>query len=363
MKKSTKILLISIIIILVAFGTYLTIPKHNVFVKGPDMSIPMEDHHGVLLNDGNVLLIGNYKMGELFVPSRRKIYTVGEMRESKLHYSATLLNDGKVLIAGGSGNKNKPFKQTEFYNPKTYLFEKGPDLNFAREKHTATLLKDGRVLIVGGSFFDYQKGKSYFVKNVEIYNPKTNKFEIGPKMLYPRTEHRAILLKDGCVLVIGGKPHVAELYDPKINKFVKIKNMNYPAYFLQTATLNDGRVLIVTGSKHGEVIEVFDPDKREFSVLLDKIPDKSPSSTMTVLKNGNVLFTGGYKKENWYVIETKESLIFNSINKQFIKGPNLKIKRGGHVATLLNDGTIFITGGNSASPGTKIELRTELYIP
>lgn len=374
MKK--KNLLIGLIVLVIVFGIYQLIPKHNVFVRTGDMNYARSGHKSVLLNDGNVLLVGGNTceysnncqtatyVSETYYPKKMfnkfSIMTLKEMGIGNV----TVLKNGKVLICGSLLYKtfttnNKDTSICALFNSTVDTYNIVGSLNYPRHYNTTTLLQDGRVLIVGGGSGNISELISYS----EIYNPKTNKIEIGPKMLYPRVDHQAILLKDGCVLIIGGKPHIAELYDPKINKFVKIKNMNYPAYFLQTATLNDGRVLTVTGSKKGEVMEVFDPARREFNILLDKIPDKSPSSTMTVLKNGNVLFTGGYKKENWYGISTKGSLIFNPITKQFIKGPDMKIKRGEHTATLLQDGKVLITGGYSKGPQNKLEKSAELYIP
>ena len=86
-------------------------------------------------------------------------------------------------------------------------------LNTARRGHTATLLQDGKVLIVGG---DNQTG---IIGQAEIYDPATKNFTAGPSLQTARTDHAAIALPDGRVLVIGGRDQngplaSSEIYNP-----------------------------------------------------------------------------------------------------------------------------------------------------
>src|SRR5581483_9740154 len=72
-------------------------------------------------------------------------------------------------------------------------------LNVARAYHTATLLNDGRVLIAGG--FD---ANSDVLNSFDIYDPRSGSFSATGTMTTTRTYHTATLLPNGMVLIVGG---------------------------------------------------------------------------------------------------------------------------------------------------------------
>ena len=102
--------------------------------------------------DGHVFLTGYHgspergaKTAEIYDRSSSSWSSAGTMASSRDLHTATLLQDGRVLVAG-SGNKS-----TEIYDPSTDSWSAAADLLELRKVHTATLLPDGRVLVVGGS--------------------------------------------------------------------------------------------------------------------------------------------------------------------------------------------------------------------
>src|SRR5712664_727482 len=94
---------------------------------------------------------------------------ISNMNNPRECHTATLLNKGKVLVAGGSlGNGIGYLATTELYDPTTGTFTDTGSLNAARGCHTATLLNDGKVLVAGGSVDGTRA-----LASSELYDPAT----------------------------------------------------------------------------------------------------------------------------------------------------------------------------------------------
>ena len=117
-------------------------------------------------------------------------------------------------------------------------------MSVGRWSHSATLLDDGRVLIVGGKERPYGS-----VPSTEIFDPTNNSWSSAGNTLKPRGEgHTAILLNNGQVLVTGGtEDDSSELYDPDENKWLYADNMMESRKWASATLLPDGRVIIVGG--------------------------------------------------------------------------------------------------------------------
>ena len=141
-----------------------------------------------------------HKSAELFDPATgNSTRTTGFMAYSSALHTATLLNNGNVLVAGG-WDSAKSHNDAQLYNPNTGLFTATGSMTFARSAHTATLLNNGMVLITGG--YD----GAVPMASAELYNPVTGLFTtIGP-MHVARSAHTATLLNNGKVLIAGGTP-------------------------------------------------------------------------------------------------------------------------------------------------------------
>jgi len=90
----------------------------------------------------------------------------GNLNTSRHFHTATLLPDGKVLVAGGyyfQMGEMKPLQESEVYDPATGTWTATGNLNTARGGHTATLLPDGKVLVAGGG------GSSGLLNSSEVY--------------------------------------------------------------------------------------------------------------------------------------------------------------------------------------------------
>ena len=89
----------------------------------------------------------------------------GNLNFARHSHTATLLPNGKVLVAGGSSRTILTPYQSELYDPATGTWTQTGSLNVGREKHTATLLPNSNVLVAGGAFI---------LKSSELFRPKTN---------------------------------------------------------------------------------------------------------------------------------------------------------------------------------------------
>jgi len=195
--------------------------------------------HSILLKNGNALVLFNgNKKTEIYDTVNGTFTFSGRMNQSRSDYTATLLKDGKVLIAGGEGYQPNLSAQeaknllgftftnysTELYNPKAQQFKYSANMIAPRQGHTAVLLPNGNVLIAGGMSDTLSKNRkiaSALLSSAEIYDTKTDSFKSTGNMITPRLWFSSILLNNGKVLVTGGKGkknndilNSAELYDP-----------------------------------------------------------------------------------------------------------------------------------------------------
>ena len=132
-----------------------------------------------------------------------------DMAASRFLHTATPLytdgrdNESRVFVAGGSegGTPTVPASvaTTEIFDPLTRSFSAGPLMSVERAVHTATLLPDGRVLIAGG-----MDATGVCHAACEIFDPATGTLAPTAPMSTERAGHSATLLPDGRVLVAGG---------------------------------------------------------------------------------------------------------------------------------------------------------------
>ncbi len=150
----------------------------------------------------------------------------GPLGAGRQIHTATLLADGRVLVAGGFDFADQPLSSAAVYDPATGTFSPTGSMATARGLATATLLADGRVLVAGGGAATWVQ-PGLVLASAELYDPKTGTFSPTGSMATAREGHTATLLRDGRVLIAGGidastGDHTvasAELYDPKTGTF------------------------------------------------------------------------------------------------------------------------------------------------
>jgi hypothetical protein len=177
------------------------------------MVIPRRSQSATLLNNGKVLVAGGtdnlgnvFAEAELFDPVGGTFSLTGNMQSARYLYEATLLNDGRVLVTGGLVDVNGNVLATaeaELFDPASGSFAPMGSMTIRRYLHTATLLSDGKVLVAGG--VDDTTGSNPSA-GAELFDPTSSNFTPTGSMGTPRSSHTATLLTDGTVLVTGVGP-------------------------------------------------------------------------------------------------------------------------------------------------------------
>lgn len=344
------------------------------FVQTGAMTTPRAEHTATLLQDGRVLITGGFgtdsllSSAELYDPSSGTFKPTGSMMVARRMHTATLLADGRVLIAGGWG-----LSSVEIYDPSTGTFVPTGDLLEDQGGHSATLLPDGRVLIAGGE----RSAQPWpTAARAEIYDPATGSFSFAANYadggtLYPAGGPiwpTSNLLPDGRVLLIGENP--PELYDPASGNFSSTgamveRDYSYGVEWQAASSLRDGTVLVTGGNDDMtcggfDSAELYELSSGTFHVV-GPMTRPRDIHTSTLLPDGTVLLAGG--GEGWCFSNTTDTAeLYLPSNHSFVVAGRMTRSRTHHTATLLNDGTVLIVGGDSYWPH-EITNSAELYHP
>ena len=286
-------------------------PQTGSFTATASMTTGRVYHTATLLANGKVLITGGYNgtayvaTAELFDPAagtNGNFNSTGSMSTSRANHTATLLADGTVLVAGGQSGSAKStiLDSAQIYDPATGLFAAtNGSLSVGRRYHSATLLSDGRVLIAGGGTTDTT------TNSAAIYIPATGTFTaLSATMASPRNSHAAVLLNDGRVLLTGGYNvstilASAEIFDPAgAGTFSATASPMASGRVNHTATrLLNGKVLIAGGyisfSTTSASGELFNTAAGGSFVAAGTMTSARAYHSAVTLNNGKVLISGG----------------------------------------------------------------------
>ncbi len=310
------------------------------------MHFARSEHTATLLNNGKVLVVGGYGdaglTAELFDPATATwTVTSGMIHFPPTGHTATLLNNGKVLVAGGDGAAGAT---AVLYDPATGDWTETGRMVVYHSQHTATLLSDGKVLVAGGVCGTCSPGNPGIA---ELYDPATGSWTSAGWMRWGRFDHTSTLLKNGNVLAAGTawSGASAELYDPATGSWIDTASMLVGRSKHTAILLNDGKVLVAGGYGGGASVELYDPSAGIWSAT-GNMGDARVFHTATRLANGRVLVTGsavGGDIGIWPQLDTAEE--YDPASGSWGTRTFMRTGRSGHTATLLNDGRVLVAGG------------------
>lgn len=199
------------------------------------------------------------------------------LSSNRIAHAATRLQDGRVLITGGTTTFDIPAGSTnylpifqgslataEIYDPSTgQIIPAANAMSSARMAHTAVLLDDGRVLVAGGirgGQVVFGVSAPLYAQTADLFDPATNQFTPVAGPAIPRVAHTANRLPDGTVLVIGGAGGTlvatlssSEIFDPVANQWAPGPALGQGTLALHSATALPDGTLYVAGGAVGAV--------------------------------------------------------------------------------------------------------------
>lgn len=321
---------------------------------GLEMLVSRASHTATLLPDGRALVAGGCaadgcedneraQRSELYDPARGRFVEGPALTVPRAGHTATALGDGRVLLTGGYGGEGRaPHASAEIFDPRTGAFAAVGRMAVARGAHTATRLTDGRVLIAGG--VDGRRALS----TVELFDPATDSFTAAADLPAPLATHGAALLADGRVLVAGGQAatghgnslvDTAFAYDLRVDRWTALGRLSVPKYKLAVAALPDGGAIVIGGQTADEAgarlatTELFDPRTGRFRAGPAMAERRYKiSDAVAALADGRIAVAGGYGVETY-------------AGGRFTPSGTGTYERQFPAAVALRDGSVLVTGG------------------
>ncbi len=320
------------------------------FEQTGSLATPRSSHSATMLPNGKVLVAG-LTLGEsteLYDNASGTWTETGNLAVNHWSFTATLLPNGKVLAAGGQtvieGDMIVGSAECELYDPTNGTWTPTGSLGHARFSHTATLLPDGKVLVAGG----FNEGN---VPSAELYDPVTGTWTTTGSPAI-RRHTTATLLPNGKVLIVGGRTatgvvtSATELYDPASGTWTSTGSLT-TARDQHTATLLPNGLVLVAGGFGGTgslfSAELYDPTSGAWTST-GSLAAARENSSATLLSNGEVLVVGGLREgPGGAVLESAE--LYDPANGTWSATGSLAAARVQHTATLLPNGQVLAAGG------------------
>ncbi len=274
-------------------------------------------HTSALLGDGRVLAAGGHtatttrSSAELYDPRAETWTLTGSMGTGRWSHTSTLLRDGKVLVVGGFGeyvpnaNAQPVLDSAELYDPATGTWTPTSPLNVRRALHSAILLDDGRVLVAGGRTCNAPPPTAcnflHRTSTAEIYDPASGAWALTGSMTAERHTTTAIRLGDGKALVPAGfsnespagPSRTADVYDPGTGTWQRTGELNAARARQGGMLLPDATVLVTAGTSRNATSETYAASTGSWQLAGGVLLAGRYNFRQAVLPNGTALVAVG----------------------------------------------------------------------
>lgn len=324
----------------------------GVFASGPDMATPRGQHTATVLTDGRVLVTGGtdgmavIADAEIFDPLTTTWSIVRQLNQNP--------NAGLMMDPTGS-------------------------FPTARQLHSASLLPDGRVLIAGGVGIERLDASQVPVletlRTAYIFDPRTNSFSMVGSLTTPRAYHQATVVGGGRVVLAGGLDSnlnslaTADVFDPLTNTFTQVP-MSGPHTWGSMVSIGQDAMLVggaavSQGAQGWNVfgvpasrVEGFSAATGGFAAMNSNIGDRVNMAS-TSLANG-AFFAGGQAVEGTALTAVNTTEFYDAATGSFVRGPDLTYARFGALIAPVG-GELVVMGG--VGPSGQQLTTCEVYNP
>ena len=343
------------------------------FADGFSAVAPMHQarfgHTATLLQDGKVLVTGGGTISdllatsELYDPVSNSWSSTGSLKTAREYHTATLLTSGKVLVVGGS-QFGVPLQSAEIYDPATGTWSPAGTPTSKRENHSATLLPSGKVFVAFGTTGNNGATPT---ASAELYNPSTNGWTSAgnaPGGGGARSYHQAALVASGTYVVAFGGADAAgnprndgAMYNTSTS-WTGPFGLMATARYLFTATASADFIVAAggyTSTGATATAEYYDASTNQWHSAGTMTSARYGHAAVTLDAIGSILVTGG--------VATNTSLasaeIYSPVtNTWTATGNSMSTGRAQHTATSLGFGRVLVCGGQTGSGSTAVETAT-----
>ena len=343
--------------VMLAIATWVSASSSQQVQPLDNLAVPRTGHTATALSDGRILITGGrdtdgnlVAASEIFDPETQTSAASTSLNTARVDHSATVLADGRVLVTGGTGDSGA-LSSAEIFDPahpENGFTAVASPMTSARTKHTATLLNNGSVLIAGG-----ETGGT-----AEIFDPATQSFTPTLwNLQVARSGHTATLFTDDSVLLAGGNTASMELFTPLDQHFtLDAATMSVIRTGHWAFELSDTRLLLFQGDT-GNSIDEFNPTT---DTITPKGSLDFRASSSTLLANGKVLVLGTGVSGLYNPDAVPPAPDFTAFDETSVPGSSILPRSGQSAVTLPGDKQILISGGVN---GTNQLLGEALFNP
>ena len=328
-----------------AIATFVSASTSTQVKQLDPLVVPRTAHAATALTDGRILITGGrdsagniVAVSEIFDPATDTSTASATLTTPRVDHTATLLPDGKVLVAGGA-DASGSLSSVEIFDPANTAAgfrTLAASMGAARAGHTATVLNDGKVLIAGGDD----------AGTAEIFDPATETFSsVLMAMAAPRIGHTATLFSDDSVLLAGGNTDSMELFTPADQKFtLDLQKMSAARTGHEAIELSDTRLLFFEGDT-GNTIDEFNhsTDTLTLKDTLDAV-----ASSATLLANGKILVLRPDLAGLYDPNAADATTAFTAFDETSVPGSSILLRSGQTASQLSGDKKILVAGGLNA---------------